>query len=202
MYQKPLPGDVAYREGWGRYYDPDKAQELLEEAGYPNGFETTILVMSVTQRWGDAALMIQGMLAEVGITVTIEYFPPPQFMSYLLFGWPPNTILIAGLPNEPISYYVASRDYACTPPEIPKWLTNTATNPEMCALWGELQAATSKEAAVDAYVKLSNQAMDDAVGVLLMDWPDTTVFADYVHSDWIAYSTKVWNSHLTWMEEH
>ena len=72
----------------------------------------------------------------------------------------------------------------------------------MCTLWDALKAATTEEDAVAAYVALSHQAMDDAVGVYMMDWPDTAVFADYVHSDWIAYSTKVWNANLCWMEEH
>jgi len=202
MYQAPIPGDPAYREGWGRKYDPDKARELLADAGLEAGFETTIWVRSITARWGDMAVMLQSYLEAVNITANIEFISPGAYMGYLLRGWPPSTILISGIPNEPISTFVAMRDYACTPPEIPKWNHSTVITPEMCALHEVLKNATSPEAAVAAYVKLSHQAMDDAVGIYTMDWPDTAVFADYVHSDWIGYSTKVWNANECWMEEH
>jgi ABC-type transport system substrate-binding protein len=143
------------------------------------------------------------MLAEINITVNIEMINPGQYMTYLLNGWPADTLFISGIPNEPISNFVAARDYACTPPQIPKWNHSTVQTPEMCAAWNELKAATSPEATREAYVKLSHQAMDDAVGIYMMDWPDTAVFADYVMDcDWIAYSTKVWNANTTWMAEH
>jgi len=202
MYQAPIEGDPAYRANFGRKYDPDKAKTLLTVAGYPNGFETTIYVRSITARWGDMAVMLQAMLEQVGIKANIEFISPGQYMGYLLFGWPPSTLLISGIPNEPISTFVAARDYACTPPGMPKWNASTVTTPKMCELWNALKAATTKEAAVAAYVALSYQAMDDAVGIYTMDWPDTAVFADYVHSDWIAYSTKVWNADQCWMEKH
>jgi hypothetical protein len=139
----------------------------------------------------------------VDIKVNIEMISPGQYMTYLLRGWPADTILISGIPNEPIPIFVAKRDYRCSPPEIPKWNHSTVTTPEMCALHDALSAATTTEAAWDAYIALSHQAMDDAVGIYMMDWPDTAVFADYVmDSDWIAYSTKVWNANTCWMAEH
>ncbi len=56
-------------------YDPAKAKELLAEAGYPDGFETTLWVMPVPrpyfpqpQQVGEA---IQQMLADVGIKAKI-----------------------------------------------------------------------------------------------------------------------------------
>ena len=202
MYQAPIPGDPAYRADFGRHYDLQKAKDLMAQAGKEAGFDTTIYVRSITGRWGDVALLVQAQLDEINIDVTIEFINPGQYMTYLLFGWPIDTLFISGIPNEPISTFVAARDYACTPPEIPKWNASTVTTPEMCAAWAELKDATTPEAAVAAYVKLSNQAMDDSVGIYMMDWPDTAVFADYVHSDWIAYSTKVWNADQCWMEEH
>jgi peptide/nickel transport system substrate-binding protein len=203
MYQAPIPSDPAYRPDFGRKYDPEKAKQLLAEAGVPNGFETTIYIRAITGRWADAALMMQSMYEQVGIKLNIEMISPGQYMTYLLMGWPADTILFSGIPNEPIPVFVAKRDYRCSPPNIPKWNHSTVQTPEMCALHDALSAATTEEAVWDAYIKLSHQAMDDAVGIYMMDWPDTAVFADYVHdNDWCAYSTKVWNANTVWISEH
>lgn len=52
-------------------YDPDLAMELLEEAGYADGFETTIWTNDNPVRVRIAE-MVQEQLRQVGITVTIE----------------------------------------------------------------------------------------------------------------------------------
>ena len=56
-------------------YDPDKAIELLEEAGYPNGFNTTLWVMPVSRPYmfdpPKIAEAIQSYLAAVGINVEL-----------------------------------------------------------------------------------------------------------------------------------
>jgi len=56
-------------------YDPDKAIELLEEAGYPNGFNTTLWVMPVSRPYmfdpPKIAEAIQSYLADVGINVEL-----------------------------------------------------------------------------------------------------------------------------------
>lgn len=53
-------------------YDPDRARELLEEAGYGDGFEVSILAISGNA--DDAALTtaVQQMWAQVGVTLNIE----------------------------------------------------------------------------------------------------------------------------------
>lgn len=52
-------------------YDPEKAKELLAEAGYPDGFDMVIKCDERKER-NDIATIIQSELAEVGINVTIE----------------------------------------------------------------------------------------------------------------------------------
>ncbi|MDO5349926.1 MAG: ABC transporter substrate-binding protein [Lachnospiraceae bacterium] len=50
-------------------YNLDTAKELLAEAGYPNGFETTIYTKSTDN---DTATAFQAILAQIGITAKIE----------------------------------------------------------------------------------------------------------------------------------
>ncbi|MFW6250506.1 MAG: glutathione ABC transporter substrate-binding protein [Alkalispirochaetaceae bacterium] len=78
-----VPAVFGY-ESVGPYeYDPDRAQELLEEAGYPDGFSMTLhhpsgrYLLDAT-----VAEAVQDMLAEVGIDVTLE---TREWSSYLDF---------------------------------------------------------------------------------------------------------------------
>lgn len=50
-------------------YNLDKAKELLEQAGYPNGFSTNILCSGNTR--STEAQIIQGTLSQIGIDVSI-----------------------------------------------------------------------------------------------------------------------------------
>lgn len=52
-------------------YNPEKARDLLKQAGYPDGFDMTIYSDNRTER-RSAAELIQAYLAEVGIRAQIE----------------------------------------------------------------------------------------------------------------------------------
>ena len=53
-------------------YDPEKAKELLTEAGYPNGFAMDITVPSNYQPHMDTAEVVAEQLRAVGVNVTIQ----------------------------------------------------------------------------------------------------------------------------------
>jgi peptide/nickel transport system substrate-binding protein len=85
----PLLGDWVLSqdelEGY-QEYDPDRAKELLAEAGFPNGFDTG---MMITSGYGEQvtrmAQWIAQDLAEVGIRVTIETL---EYATYIGSRWP------------------------------------------------------------------------------------------------------------------
>ena len=68
----PMPQGLGFYQKQGSYpYDPPKAKALLAEAGYPNGFESTITgaVSTLAQR---GMQFVQQQLAAVGVTLKIE----------------------------------------------------------------------------------------------------------------------------------
>ena len=68
----PLPPLLGFYQKQGSYpYDPAKAKALLAEAGYPNGFETTLTgaANTLVQR---GMQFVQQQLAAVGVTVKVE----------------------------------------------------------------------------------------------------------------------------------
>jgi peptide/nickel transport system substrate-binding protein len=88
-------GEKAYNPALApRTYDPDKARELLKEAGYEAGFDYPIL--SDVRLRQDQLVAVQTYLMDVGITGTLDVADPTRFTSFQTQGW--NGLLIPGLP--------------------------------------------------------------------------------------------------------
>ena len=67
-------------------YNPDKAKELLSQAGYPEGFKTKLFTMpGMVDK--DIVVAMQGMLKDVGIECEIEFPDSGGYTSYRSTGW-------------------------------------------------------------------------------------------------------------------
>lgn len=70
-----LPGysdDAQY----GYKYDPERAAQLLKEAGYPNGKGLPPITFSTNASYLDITQFIQSQLSQIGINVRIDVSPP------------------------------------------------------------------------------------------------------------------------------
>jgi len=69
----------------GRPYNPEKAKQLLKEAGYPNGFKTK-LMSSTKQDVKDTLAALQGYLKEVGIDAELVFYDEGKYFLALIKG--------------------------------------------------------------------------------------------------------------------
>ena len=102
----PLPSvAVEGPEGVEGYsYDPEKARELLAEAGYPNGEGLRPLTIQTYEAAADYAEVIQANLTEIGITSEIEIAEINAFISDAFAGNVDLFVLDVGLGSNPASW--------------------------------------------------------------------------------------------------
>jgi peptide/nickel transport system substrate-binding protein len=75
MSMNELPADVKALYG----YNPDKAKQLLTEAGYPNGFKTNVVTWN-NPDYIDYLSAVKAMWAKIGVDLTIQ---PLEFGAYM-----------------------------------------------------------------------------------------------------------------------
>ncbi len=80
------PTSWAYPEDLADFYtyDPDKAKELLAEAGYPDGFKTQMVIRGAGGEHLDQAQVYQQDLAQIGIEIEILPTELPQYWPILI----------------------------------------------------------------------------------------------------------------------
>ena len=85
--QWAVPGSETYNDDVQGYsYDPDKAKQLLTDAGYPDGFETTLYTTSSGFLY-TAAQAAAAQLEEVGIHANIEIVDATKGNDLMTNGW-------------------------------------------------------------------------------------------------------------------
>jgi peptide/nickel transport system substrate-binding protein len=101
-YQIPAPATAPFNPNFNlaRKYDPDKAKQLLAEAGYANGLDITIICIPLSLN-KDVDIAIQADLKKVGINATLEFPEAAKWQSYNTTGWKNAWVFqpFAGFPN-------------------------------------------------------------------------------------------------------
>lgn len=113
-------------------YNPEKAKELLAQAGYPNGFEVELSTYS-DQLYSEIASVLQSQLAEVGITLNIQVSDQATLLEYcadkshglVLKFW--MTVADAHNTFQPYYFSTSSPSHGNSAfyqnPEFDKWVT-------------------------------------------------------------------------------
>ena len=77
-------------------YNPQKAKQLLADAGYPNGFKASIIVPNFAERVDELSI-IQDLWAKVGIELNLDVKEPGAYATYTGANTPYPDMLYANL---------------------------------------------------------------------------------------------------------
>ena len=157
------PNHPAYVDLTGETpYDVKKAKALLAEAGFPNGFSTTLKLPppAYARRSGE---VIAALLGDVGIKVSIEPIEFPQWLERVYRNKEYDLSIIAH--TEPLDIEIYSRDdyyFNYKSDAMKKLIVAAETTAD--------EAARNK-----LYQEAQKKIVDDQVNVYLFMLPKTTV---------------------------
>ena len=159
-----VPAAVNYpRASWGFNpdlapypYDPEKAKELLAEAGYPNGFDTEFdTFVGRLPSHDTIAQAVVEQLAEVGVNAKVNAFEFGAFSERRIGGQ-----------HAPLFVYSIG-DWALEPVWMFGWLTQGQaghywTTPEWEALLAELSKTYDPQARIPLYHQVQDMLYEEA----------------------------------------
>jgi len=184
-YTSMAPGSLAYDESVVADipgYDPQRALQLLAEAGYPNGFSTTIYTPTDSNR-RQLAELVQAALALVNIKVEVRAVELGTMLPITYAGEAPMWILGWTSGTDPNNY---SYEMFHSTPEA--WAENATTyntsryhNPEADELMATARTLTDMEERLPLYRQ--------AIRTIFVD--DAAQIAAYHQTFNIAYRNHV-----------
>jgi len=156
----------------GYAYDPERARELLAEAGYGDGFETTLWVPAGRYFMGqETAEAVQAYLAQVGIQAQLESIEWGAFTDDILrplddgnesqlylLGWEAST----GEPSGVSRWAFMTSSF---PPA--GWNTMFYSNPTLDGILEEAEMTVDDAARADLYKQAQNIVLEDAPWLFL-----------------------------------
>jgi peptide/nickel transport system substrate-binding protein len=133
-------------------YDPAAAQDLLAEAGYPDGFSVTMPLLPGTE---SAMALYTQQLADIGITVKTELLAASSVIPDLLSAKYPMFVI-------PLSSASAWQDIQTwIAPDAP-WNMFKSSDPELDVLIAAVQAETDPAAQDAAFAEIGTWLVDNA----------------------------------------
>jgi peptide/nickel transport system substrate-binding protein len=199
LYQYAPSTGVAYNPDYkGRKYDPTKAKQLLAEAGYANGFKTTMLSGN-DQTSRDVGTAIQGFLSAVGIELTLDPADSSRYFDALTNGWKSGLVYSGVGVNPGLSavQFMASnfRATATTKP-------SNARPPEFIKAYDQLMAVPDLSTAAALGKQMSMAMVEDCTTVPVYTTVISRISQPYVHVNYLDIHHRIWNTNLSWMDKH
>lgn len=196
-----MPGyDKSYT---GYEYNPDKAKQLLTEAGFPEGFETSIECISVEPQ-PKLCESFQQDLAKVGIKLTINTLAAPNVIDDAGNGKTP-LVWSGGLAwtqdyPDPDDFYAPILGCGSNVPG--GWNWSRYCNETVDAKSIELLTVTDREARLKGYMELFKTLMDEAVWVPVINGNYTVAHSEKLHGQpTLTHPEHLFSYEMMWLSK-
>ena len=181
--QPTHPGTQGYNPNYPvREFNPDKAKQLLAEAGYPNGFKTTMIV---GQTATNAGAIIKNYLNDVNIEVELDIADTGRFWGSINGGW--DGLLYGPLAVNP-QYSVAWLDHVGPQPLMQ--FASMAKSQAYTDICEQVTLAPDLATMEKLTMDMVTQAGVDAMFIPLTLNMGTSVFKSNFHTEY--YSSVDW----------
>ena len=186
----------SYVKGFNpRPYNPEKARKLLAEAGYPKGFETTLLTMSSNQ---DSAAALKSYLEAVGIKVRLDLADMGRYFTAIFqTGWDDLVFAANGIDPDGRELFIHFG-----PAPMTYRSGNIKKSPQFLAACDDALHTYDKAQFIEKLQKAVKQGSEDAMIIPVYRSAQAYVMQPYVHDKYMLIHTIYWHPYDTWMEKH
>ena len=166
-------------------YDVKKAKALLSEAGFPNGFDTTIWTPQGRYPLDkETAIAVQGQLAQIGVRARVQVIDWAQYLGLLRKPADQNTTQMYLLAWESVTGeigYVSRTVFASSQWPPAGWNTMFYKNPRVDELIAQGDRTVDPRARQPLYTEMQRLVVDDAPWLFLFNYKQAIGARSNVH---------------------
>lgn len=172
-----------------RPYNPEKAKQLLAEAGYPNGFDVTLLALNLPTPQ-DTATAIKNYLEAVGIRVTIDVCEMSRYNAAVFTqeGWRGLALAASGINPDATDLF-----HHFGPRPITYRFAKIQKSKEYLSLCEKALRELKPEGMHRALQQAVRQAGEDAMIIPIYRSAQAVVMQPYVHTNYIKIHSVIWH---------
>jgi peptide/nickel transport system substrate-binding protein len=191
-YQIPTPDNAVYNPALPqKKFDLAKAKQMMADAGFPNGFSTT-LIFTPSGDNRDLDVTLQASLAAIGIKATLEFPTSAKFSDYQVNGWK-NGALVTGMGQWP-NY---NADWGFYFAKNSNWWPSIQKSPELLGLIQKSNDSVKADVTLMQNV-IQSIYNDELVIPMLYNVTAYAYQGNYIHDT--GFLTRMFNIH--WRPEN